>query len=87
MIANRVVKTVSRRKNPDFKKTNPGLRWLGVHDDALTRTNTQANQQIKILSIILAAEEEVFLSSRKKGHDSRAQQLGAVVDSGATRHL
>ena len=52
------------------------------HDDVVAHLI----QRIKILSVTLAAEEEVFLSSLKKGHGSRAQQLGAVVDSGATRH-
>ena len=86
VLTNRAIKADYYKKNPAFKKTNPGLRWLGVNDDALTRTNTQGNQQIKILPVTLATEEEVFFSSLKKGHDSRAQQLGAVVDSGATRH-
>ena len=46
---------------------DPGLCCLGVHDDVLTRTNTQVNQQIKILSVTLAVEEEVFLCTLKKG--------------------
>ncbi len=29
----------------------------------------------------------MFLSSLKKGYASKAQQLGTVVDSGATRHV
>ena len=86
VIANRTVKTASRNKNPDFKRTNPGMRCLGVHDDALTHTNTQANQQIKILCVAVAVEVQVFLSSLKKRHDSRANQLGPLVDSGASRH-
>jgi hypothetical protein len=84
--ANRAVRTVFRKKHPNFKELNPGLRWLGIHNDAITRRNTSENREINIRSVTLAAEEQVFLSSLKKGYASTAQQLGAVVDSGATRH-
>ena len=33
VIDNRAIKTDFRRKHPDFKKTNPGLRCLGANDD------------------------------------------------------
>ena len=84
--ANRAVRAVFRKTHPDFKELNPGLRWLGINNDAITRRNTSENREINIRSVTLAAEEQVFLSSLKKGYASTAQQLGAVVDSGATRH-
>ena len=70
---------------PTFKKEYPDLRWFTTTNNH-TRDNTQTNQKITILSVTLAVEEQVFLSSLKKGYGSTAQQLGAVVDSGATRH-
>ncbi len=84
MITNRAFKIDFWKKNRAFKKENPGLRWRTTRDSA-TRTNTQDNQQIEIQSVILAAEAATFLVLMKKtGH--RAQQLGPVVDSGASRH-
>jgi hypothetical protein len=86
LTTNRAVRAVFRKTHPDFKELNPGLRWLGINHDAITRSNTSENREINIRSVTLAAEEQVFLSSLKKGCASTAQQLGAVVDSGATRH-
>jgi hypothetical protein len=84
MITNRPVKTDFYKKTPSFKKDNPGFRWRTTLDSA-TRSNTQVNQQIEIPSVTLAAEVATFLGLIKKtGH--RVQQLGPVVDSGASRH-
>ncbi len=87
MTSNRAVRVVFRKKHHDFKELNPGLRWLGIHIDAITHSNTSENREINIRSVTLAVEEQVFLSSLKKGYVSKAQQLGAVVDSDATRHV
>ena len=65
---------------------NPGLRWLGIYNDTITHSNTSENREINIRPVTLADEEQVFLSCLKKGYASTAQQLGTVVDSGATRH-
>ena len=85
VLTNRTIKKDFFMQCPTFKKEYPGLRWFTTTNNH-TRDNTQANQTITILSVTLAAEEQVFLSSLKKGYGSTAQQLGAVVDSGATRH-
>jgi hypothetical protein len=83
-ILNTLFKIDFRKKNPAFNKENPGLRWRITRYSA-TRSNTQANQQIAIPSVTLAAEAATFLGLIKKtGH--RAQQVGPVVDSGAGRH-
>jgi hypothetical protein len=81
---NQAFKTDFRKNNPAFKKENPGLRWRTTLDSA-TRSNTQDNRQIVIPSVTLAAEATTFLGLIKKtGH--RAQQVGPVIDSGASRH-
>jgi hypothetical protein len=72
------------KKNPAFKKKSSGIRWLTT-PDSTTRANTQDNQKIDIKSVTLAAEAATFLSFIKEGHRAQ-QQLGPVVDSGASRH-
>ncbi len=74
----------TRKEKPIFKKENPGLRWRTTRD-SVTCSNTQANQQIEIPFVTLAAETATFLGLIKKtGH--YVQQLGPVVDSVASRH-
>jgi hypothetical protein len=81
---NKDFKTDFRTNNPTYTQENPGLRWCTTLDSA-TRSNTQDNRQITISSVTLAAEAATFLGLIKKtGHC--AQQLGPVVDSGASRH-
>jgi hypothetical protein len=83
-ILNTLFKIDFRKKTPAFKKENPGLRWRTTRD-SVTRSNTQVNQEIEIPSVTLAAEVATFLGLIKKtGH--RDQQLGPVVDSGASHH-
>jgi hypothetical protein len=81
---NQDFKTDFRKNNPAFKKENPGLRWCTTLDSA-TRSNTQDNRQIVIPSVTLAAEATTFLCLIKKtGHHT--QQVGPVIDSGASHH-
>ncbi len=71
-------------ENPRFQKENPDLRWRTTRD-SVTRSNTQDNQLIEIPSVTLAAEAATFLGLIKKtGH--LTQQIGPVVDSGASHH-
>ncbi len=46
MSTNRAFKIDFRKKNPAFKKENPGLRWHTTRDSA-TRSNTQAKSDPK----------------------------------------
>ena len=69
VITNRAVKTDFYKTNPDFKKKNPGIRWLTA-TEPVTYANTQKNQKIRILRVTLPAEAAAFLGLLKKktGH-------------------
>jgi len=90
VLRNRAMKADFYKKSPDFKKENPDTPWftgLDANNDSNTRTNTQDNKKIEILSVTLASEAATFLDLIKKGQRHRDQQLEPVVDSTASRHV